>query len=302
MELAPILLFAFKRPDHTRKVLESLAQNKEAKDSELHVFIDGPKENDDVRKIREVQSVINSQQWCKRVSISVNESNQGVPAQVVGNVKKFCDHYGRVIVLEDDLVLSSFFLSYMNKALEVYATQKRVMEVTGYMFPVKNLDRETGFMRGNCGWGWGTWHRAWKHYESDGQKLVEEIEDRNAQYAFDFDGTYGYFRMLKSQVKGKIGGWDIRWYASIFLNNGLTLFPKKSFVKNIGFDGSGTNIPNSDAYNTELAKRPVSEFSNDAEETEEYVLATMEFFQSQKTINALTKKIMTRFKNSLIRR
>lgn len=170
MELAPILLFAYKRPDHTREVLESLARNAESKRSELHVFIDGPKKHDDIRKTGEVRSVVNSQQWCKKVSILSNENNQGVPAQVVANVTKFCKQYGRVIVLEDDLVLSPFFLSYMNKALDVYASEEKIMEVTGYMFAVKDLNRETGFMRGNCGWGWGTWHRAWQHYEPDGQK------------------------------------------------------------------------------------------------------------------------------------
>jgi len=299
MKLAPIILFAYNRPNHTRRVLEAIASNAEAKDSELHVFIDGPREKKDIEKTAEVKSIVQSKLWCKEVYVNTSDKNYGTSSQIINGVTKFCKERGRAIILEDDIFISPFFLSYMNRALDVYANDERVMEVTGYMFPVKGLNKETGFMRGNCGWGWGTWDRAWRHFEPDGKKILDQLKDKKVRHEFNYRGAYKFHGLLTPQENGDIGIWDIRWFGSIFFNNGLTLFPGKSLVKNIGFDGSGTNIPNIGSFDTVLSDSPVGNFPDKIEETEEFLLATIGFYRSQKTIKALLKKIISRLKRKL---
>lgn len=282
MKLAPIVLFAFKRPNHTRQALESLSRNPEAKESELFVFIDGPKSSQDEEKIKEVEDIVKSHNWCKQVHVSVNARNQGVPFQVINTVTRFCAEYGKVIVLEDDLVLSPFFLAYMNEALEHFENQERVMEVSGYMYPVKKLSLAAGFIRGSFGWGWGTWQRAWKHFEPDGRKLLAKLSDKKLRYEFNFCNTYRFCALLKDQVAGRVGGWDVRWAASIFLNGGLTLCPGESLIQNIGVDGTGTNLRRSKAFQVQLSEKPIRTFPNRIEESEEILQAVIEYFGSQK--------------------
>ena len=301
MKYAPIALFAYKRPEHIRRLLESLATNREAGGSELHVFIDGPKNAHDTPLIQKVKRVAESKQWCGKVLVYCNQHNKGAPSQVINTVTEFCEEKERIIVLEDDLVLSPYFLSFMNHALDIYADQEKVMEVTGYLYPVNRSFTQSGFMRGSCGWGWGTWQRAWKFFERDGAKLLIQIKEGNARYEFDYRGSHGFYKLLKSQVQGKIGGWDIRWAASIFLNDGLTFFPGKSLVQNIGLDGSGTNIPNTQSYRTTLSSAPISHFPNHIEESEELLSATIDFFRSQKNLKILWEKLTIRLKMKMSR-
>lgn len=282
MKLAPIILFAFRRPDHTRQLLESLSRNSEAKGSHLFVFIDGPRSRQDEEKIKEVERIVKSRDWCGKVQVSVNTRNQGSPFQVITAVTRFCAEHGKVIVLEDDLVLSPFFLDYMNNALEYFENQEKVMEVTGYIYPVKNLSMPAGFIRGSLGWGWGTWQRAWKYFEADGRKLLAKLSDKKLRYDFDFCNSYRYYALLKDQVAGRVGGWDVRWAASIFLNGGLTLCPGKSLVQNIGADGTGTNLRRSKSFHVQLSDQSVRIFPKRIEESEEMLSAVIEYYKSQK--------------------
>jgi len=182
----------------------------------------------------------------------------------------------------------------MNKALDIYADEERVMEITGYMYPVKNLSIESGFMRGSCGWGWGTWQRAWKYFESDGAKLLARFSDKRLRYEFDFKNSGRFYSHLKDQVAGKVGGWDVRWAASIFFNNGLTFFPGNSLVRNIGFDGSGTNIPDSNTKDTAVLNRPITEYPSEVEEDKEMLNAMINFFKSQRKLGVLVSKLIQR--------
>ncbi len=286
MSNAPILLFAYKRPEHTRRLLESLANNAEAAESELHIFIDGPKHADEKKEIEKVSVIAKSKLWCRKVSVYKNTQNQGVPQQVIGAVSKFCQKEGRAIILEDDLILSPYFLNHMNTTLKRYANEKKVMEVTGYIYPVEHLNVECGFMRGSCGWGWGTWERAWKLFEPDGKKLLARLSDRKMRYEFNFRNSYKYFSILQDQVKGKVGGWDIRWFASIFLNQGFTLYPSVSLVRNTGFDGTGTNARKSNQYETPLLDHPISNFPAAIEESEEILAAIIKYYRQKHNLGA----------------
>lgn len=253
MSLAPIAFFAYKRPEHTKKSLESLAKNHGAESSELFVFCDGIKKPEDSEAIQQVRDVVRSQQWCGQVHIIEQEQNMGLAKSVIHGVTDLCSKYGRVIVLEDDLILSPFFLEYMNKSLELYEKDPEIIQISGHMFPVKLAsDNDAMFLPFTTSWGWGTWQRAWKHFDSEmsGYKLLSN--NRQLKYKFNLNNSYPYFEMLESQINGNIDSWAIRWYLSTFIIEGLTLYPIRTLVENIGFDGSGTHCGESSPLNIEI--------------------------------------------------
>ena len=144
--------------------------------------------------------------------------------------------------MEDDLITSPHFLSYMNDALTRYEHEDRVMQIAGYMFPVNlELEEDALFLPFTSSWGWATWERAWRNFDATGAGRQRLVEDQTLRQAFDLNGKYGYLKMLESQLRGETDSSAIRWYLSVFLMNGLTLYPKKTLVGNFGFDGSGVN-------------------------------------------------------------
>jgi len=240
-DLAPIALFAYNRPWHLMQTINSLMQNKLASKSNLFIFSDAPKSQDDMKDILEVRELIKLVSGFKSVTVIEREVNYGLAKSITEGVSLLCRKFGSVIVLEDDLVVSNAFLDYMNQALNFYAKEEMVMQISGYMFPIKFGSHFpfTFFSRMTTSWGWATWDRAWGNFEEDSNKLFEEIS--RSKLRDEFDMNYNYFYMLERQVNYKINSWAIRWYASVFLRNGLCLHPSVSLVKNIGNDGSGTN-------------------------------------------------------------
>jgi GR25 family glycosyltransferase involved in LPS biosynthesis len=182
----------------------------------------------------------------------------GLANSIVTGITKLCQSFGRVIVLEDDLLLSSNFLRYMNAALEKYKHVEQVMQISGYMFPVKlNFSTDAIFLPFITSWGWATWQRAWKHFDPQMSEYSRLKTDRALRYKFDLNSSYPYFKMLEAQIKGKVDSWAIRWYLSTFMQEGLTLYPVHSLVKNIGFDGSGTNCNAASHFDLELSEEEV---------------------------------------------
>ena len=254
--LAPIALFVYNRLEQTQKTIEALKRNPLAKNSILYVFSDGQKSKEDlgVFKVREYIRKING---FKKVIVKERLGNIGLANSLISGISEVLEKNEKIIVLEDDIFTSKYFLEYMNSALEIYKEDKEVFGVAGYMYPIKNKLPETFFIDfSNC-WGWGTWRRAWNHFEEDGRKLLNEIKKRKLKRKFDFNNSYPYFKMLKGQTKGKNNSWAIRWAASVFLNNGLFLYPKKSLVRNIGFDEGGTHCKGNNLFETELYNHPI---------------------------------------------
>jgi len=249
MKKAPIAFFAYKRPDHTLRSLISLAENEGAKDSELFIFCDGAKKTADQDAVNQVREIVRSQQWCGTVSIVERQSNIGLANSIISGVTELCQKYGRVIVLEDDLVLSPFFLDYMNKALNLYENYSQVMQVSGYMFPVKlNVKADAIFLPFITSWGWATWQRAWQHFDPNMPNYEKLKNDKKMQYRFNLNNSYPYFKMLESQRESKMDSWAIRWYLNVFMLEGLTVYATQSLVVNIGFDGSGTHCGKSPVF------------------------------------------------------
>ncbi len=242
MNYAPVALFVYNRPKHARQTVEALLSNSGAIQTAIYVFSDAPRDASASQAVADVRSYIHSIDGFKSVTIIERETNYGLARSIIEGVTQLCEKYGRVIVLEDDLVTSPNFLAFMNDALMRYENENRVMQVAGYMFPMDLKIREDALLLPFISsWGWATWQRAWRHFDADANDYEKLAMNRNLIKKFDLDGHYSYFKMLRKQQSGKSESWAIRWYLSVFMHNGLALYPKKTLVRNIGFDGSGVN-------------------------------------------------------------
>ena len=211
--LAPIVLFVYNRPWHTQQTIEALQKNELASESELFIYADGAKNNKANEKVKEVRNYIKTVDGFNKVTIIERENNWGLADSIIDGVTQTVNKYGRVIVLEDDLVTSSYFLRFMNDALEVYKDNNEVASIHGYLYPIDNMIGvpDTFFIKGADCWGWATWARSWELFELNGQKLLDELQYKKLQKEADFNNSYGYSRMLKDQINGKNNSWAIRW-------------------------------------------------------------------------------------------
>jgi hypothetical protein len=241
---APVVLFAYRRPDHLRRALDSLAANSGADQTQVSIYCDGAKSATDrqaVEQVREIARSANDSATFASVLVIERDHNMGLAKSVISGVTETLEGQDRVIVMEDDLVVSPDFLEYMNQALDLYANNNEVISIHGFMYSVPLVLPQTVFLRGADCWGWATWRRGWELFEPDSQKLLKELDKSPDRAQFDFDGAFPYRQMLKDQAAGTIDSWAVRWYASAFLANKLTLYPGQSLVENIGQDGSGTH-------------------------------------------------------------
>ncbi|UJS18593.1 MAG: methyltransferase, TIGR04325 family [Candidatus Jettenia sp.] len=258
MILAPIALFTYNRLWHTQQTIEALQKNELAEASELFIFSDGPKSQEDTEKVLRVRGYIEKITGFKNVTITKRHHNIGLANSIVTGITEIVNNYGRIIVLEDDMVTSPYFLKFMNEALEFYEDDEKVICIHGYMYAIRARLPETFFLRGADCWGWATWKRGWDLFEQNGSELLNEIKKRKLQKQFDINGSYPYTKMLENRVRGKNDSWAVLWRASAFLKERLTLHPGKSLIHNIGNDNSGTHCKVSNIFDTEIADRPIS--------------------------------------------
>ena len=146
----------------------------------------------------------------------------------------------------------------MNDALNLYESEDKVASIHAYTYPVPQTLPNTFFLRGADCWGWATWKRAWNLINTDANYLLQTIQNQNLNKLFTFNNTYPYTQMLKNQAESKISSWAILWYASMFLENKLTLYPAKSLIKNAGTDGDGTHVRKTNKFNTEALTQPIN--------------------------------------------
>lgn len=239
--LAPIAVFAFKRPDHLRSTLTALQANPEFSSSPVHVFCDGPRtvaEETDVLAARKVVRMLVPQ----HAVIIERQVNLGLDRSIISGVTELCDKYGSVIVIEDDLEVAPNFLAYMNAALNRYASESEVMQISGYQFPVSLLGPGSAiFLPYTTSWGWATWQRAWRQLDLAVPTFSMLRDNAALRRAFDLDGSYPYFKMLNRSLERPFPNWDIVFYTNVFSMQGVVLHPLVSLVRNNGFDGSGNN-------------------------------------------------------------
>ena len=252
MTLAPILLFAYNRPDHLAQTLSALRANLLAAESTLYIYSDAPATEKDAAGVAAVRALIQNVEGFQHVEVIERDTNWGLATNIIAGVTERVNAWGRVIVLEDDLLTSPYFLTFMNEGLSLYATIEQVMCVQAHVLATPEQLPETFFIRFANSWGWATWQRAWQQFEPDGRVLLRGLEQRQATRRFDFDGRYPFTRMLRRQIAGQNHSWAIRWNASLFLADGLSLNAGRSLVRNIGTDGSGTNFKRAAEFRTNL--------------------------------------------------
>lgn len=280
--LAPIALFVYNRPDHTRRTITYLRNNLLAEDSRLFIFSDGAKDAEDQEKVNETRALIKQTDGFKSVKIIESPENKGLANSIISGVSQLVQEYGKVIVFEDDLLSSPFTLRYFNDALQRYLKQEKVMHIGAYMYPLaeKNLP-QTFFYRAATSWGWATWARAWKEFNPDIDELMKQFTKQKVR-EFSIEGRMNFWKQMREFKSGKNNSWAIRWYASIFLKNGLTLNPSKSLIHNIGHDGSGVHSNKEEIYQVQVDRNPVKIFPSGIKENEQAYAAIKHFLRNRK--------------------
>ena len=262
MQYAPIALFTYNRADHTRQAVESLLKNAEAKDSDLFIFSDGPKNEKAKEGVEENREYIRSlknenetlalrnagatkrknvsyENYFKSVTIIEREKNWGLANSLIAGITEIVNKYGRVIVVEDDLILSPYFLQFMNEALEKYKDEERVASISAFLNPIDCEAPDTFFLRYFACWGWATWKRGWDIMINDDRELLKRL--RWKKNDFNIGGTGPFYGILYCDKVGLNDSWAVRFYASQFLAGKLQLFPGKTMAIQTGTDGSGTH-------------------------------------------------------------
>ena len=243
MNYAPIIVFAFNRPDLLKSCVASLLANEEAAASDLYVFVDGPRPEkpSDKRQVNAVRNYISTITGFKSLHYQFAEQNQGLAPSVINGVTSVINYFGRAIVVEDDLFVSDNFLAFMNAGLEKYRNNTDVFSICGYSNRVKapkDYAYDSYFCVRSSSWGWATWKDRWDSVDWDLSDW--QYHRRNAR-RFNRWGGSDCWRMLSYWHKGRVSSWAIRFGYSQFLQNKVSLYPLVSKVRNDGFDGSGTN-------------------------------------------------------------
>lgn len=282
MNLAPIILFVYHRPDHTRKTVEALRLNKLASESLLFIFSDCYKNEKDKKAVEEVRNYISTITGFKEIKIILREKNLGLANSVISGVTEVIEKYGKAIVLEDDIVTSPYFLKFINEALEFYKDDKKIYSVSGYNFPIKipaSYKHQIYISPRPSSWGWATWKDRWEKVDWAIKDFNNILSNKNMIWNFNKGGD-DLFRMLVNQLEGKIDSWAIRWSYCHFKNHAFSLYPCKSLVKNIGTDYTGTHSKKTNKFNVEIdnAKETFS-FLKNLEQNEEIIREFKLFFR-----------------------
>lgn len=280
--LAPIALFVYNRPEHTRRTLNYLQKNLLADESRLFIFSDAAKTDDDKAKIEQVRQLVKEVTGFKSVKVIARKENLGLANSIISGVTQLVNEYGKVIVFEDDLLSSVYTLQYFNEALTHYANEERVMHVGAYMYNLEDKKLPQAFFyRAATSWGWATWARAWKDFEPDIDALINQFDKKKIEQ-FSIDGSMNFWKQMEGFKAGKNNSWAIRWYASIFLKGGLTLNPSTSLVHNIGHDGSGVHSNSEKTYHVQIAKKAVKQFPAEIKEDSQAYHAIKHFLKNRK--------------------
>lgn len=235
--LSPVVVFAYNRPYHTKQLLDSLALNEESSKTDLFLICDGPKNNASPEQQRQIKEVADIAQSEKRFgkTITINrDSNYGLASSIMDGVTMILEKHETVIVLEDDLVVSPYFLHYMNDSLIRYQCNERVGQIGACnIFACGEKFPQSFFIPIPDCLGWATWKNRWINFEPDAAKLLESLKQGNLIHKFNVYGSYDMLGMLKNQINGQGTSWAVRWTAVCVINNWLTLYPNPSFTNHI---------------------------------------------------------------------
>lgn len=258
-KISPVAVFGYNRPDHLEQTLNSLMKNELADKTPLYIFLDGAKNNTDISQVAAVLDVAQAVTGFASLNIITHDKNVGLATSIINGVSEILKEYESIIVLEDDLVTSQYFLSYMNTALERYQDVEQVMSISafGRKEIINNLNADEPydayFVPRNSSWGWGTWKNSWLLADWEVNSYEDFKNDTSQRKKFSESGN-DLCLMLDLQLHGFLDSWAIRWIYTHFSNDGVSLVPYYSYVHNIGFDGSGTHCRSSHRFELDLSK------------------------------------------------
>ena len=269
MELAPIIVFAYNRPEHLRKTLTWLGQNELANGSTLYVYCDGPKPIKDegmkglmdekvvaARKVAHELAIVPT---FKEVHIIEREENLGLGTSVITGVTEVINKHGRAIVLEDDLETSPYFLSYMNQCLDHYDARKSVFSISGLSRPhperffPKEYPYDVYVSLKHHPWGWATWADRWSQVDWSAKTYDEIANNLQMLAAFKRMGE-DEWEELTMQVKEGKQIWSARFALAHFVNHAVSIAPVKTYVRNIGAGVDSTNCKMDDLGRWEISE------------------------------------------------
>lgn len=281
--LAPIALFVYNRPEHTRRTLKFLKQNLLADESRLYVFSDAAKTSNQQTAVKEVRELIKNISGFKSIKIIEQKENLGLANSIIAGVTQLVNEYGKIIVFEDDLLSSPYTLQYFNEALIRYQNEEKIMHISAYMYPFAGADNlpETFLYRIAHSWGWATWQRAWVNFNPNIDNLITQF-DKQKINDFSIDGKMNFWKQMTEFKTGKNNSWAIRWYATMFLKNGLALNPSKSLIHNIGHDGTGIHSNVEKTYFVTINNNIIENYPTQIEENKQAYNLIKTFLRKRK--------------------
>lgn len=244
MNLAPISLFTYKRVNSLKETIGTLKSNFLAPDSELYIFSDGSKDEEDKQQVELVRDYLKSISGFKKIIIYESAENKGLAKSIIEGTTKIINQYGKVIVLEDDLLTTPNFLNFMNEALNKYENELKVFSISGYSFNLKSdktkLNSDSYFLNRGWSWGWATWAQRWLQVDWNIKDYEEFRNNRKSRKLFA-EGGSDLNSMLDKQMKGVLDSWAIRWFFNQYKLSGYTLYPYYSKIYYNGFDRDATH-------------------------------------------------------------
>lgn len=300
-KLAPVVLFVYDRPWHVEQTLLALQANELAQESELIIYADGAKKDanaEQIFNIEAVSKIIESNWGFKSITIHKRIENAGLANSIIEGVTEVVNQYGKVIVLEDDMLCSKAFLNFMNASLNDFTSDTEVYQISGYQYPIASDSTDTIRFKAKqmaC-WGWATWSDKWNKLNTNASELLNKIGESKEQIQRFNNSNYSdFYEQLKRNHTGALFTWAVKWHASIFVNDGYVVYPNHSFVKNIGFDNSGLHCGESFEFDSNIA--PAVHNLHDAEGREIEVWREKQRAFFNKLISRDVVKLSSRIKN-----
>ena len=304
--LAPIAIFTYTRLETLKKTIKCLKKNKIAKFSEIYIFSDCNKNKIDQPYVNCVRKYLKNIKGFKKINLILRKENYGLASNIINGVSSVIKKRKKIIVLEDDIIVSPNFLEYMNGALIRYENSKKIWHINSWNYEINrnNIKYNTFFTRHmNC-WGWATWENRWKSFKKEPNEIIKKFNDVNI-FEFNIKNNLDYYSQLKRNKEGKLNTWAIFWYANIFLKNGLCLSPLKTLSKNIGFDDHSEHQPNENNsfkhINKKFFFRKNNKFIYPKLITEDLDILKkiISYIKSQKKQSTLFKRIIFKIVNNI---
>jgi hypothetical protein len=291
---APIALFVFNRPLHTQKTLHALANNRGAENYMLTIYSDGARTPAEEKKVNEVREICRKATGFASVELIERETNWGLANNIISGVGQLMEKHGRAIVLEDDLMTSEGFLEYMDAALDFYQ-HKPVFSICGYSPPIaipQTYTYTTYLAMRNGSWGWATWKDRWDRVDWELADFDAFFSSRKNRKAFSAAGNDLPMMLLKQKMN-IINSWSIRFCYASYKVMQPSVYPTGSLVRNIGIDGSGTHMKQTNKYDICFDNRHIDSLLCPSNEINASIQANFKRFYNTSAFRWLINEVKT---------